>query len=363
METDVAVVGSGLPALVAALELARRGADVVLAADAASAAPPRGLGLSLLGPGRPYLAVAREIGRAAAQLVWAAGCENHLRLRAFVGQSASDCGYVARGSFLLGRDRAEAALLAESEDALRDDGFPGEFLDHYMLGTRFDLHGFPGAYWAAEDAEVDAARLAAAVEQAAREARVKLEPRRARALRVDASGAVLELEPGALRAAAAVVATEAEAAGLLPELAPLLRPATTASLALAPLAGAALLAAARTADGRSAWQERGGAFLLAELGEPPAGSGHEALLDLATRLPLELRGASTLVEVGELPVDGFPLVGRLPGRPLAVACGFGRLAPGLAFAAARWVADALLSGNDPTPEALRATRTPHPAAV
>jgi glycine/D-amino acid oxidase-like deaminating enzyme len=51
-------------------------------------------------------------------------------------------------------------------------------------------------------------------------------------------------------------------------------------------------------------------------------------------------------------------VGGLPGRPLAVACGFGALSPGFAFAAARWVADALLGGTDPTPEPLRATRAP-----
>jgi hypothetical protein len=41
-----------------------------------------------------------------------------------------------------------------------------------------------------------------------------------------------------------------------------------------------------------------------------------------------------------------------------VACGFSGLAPGLAFAAARWLADALLRGTDPTPDALRPTRTP-----
>ena len=67
-------------------------------------------------------------------------------------------------------------------------------------------------------------------------------------------------------------------------------------------------------------------------------------------------------EPGEVSADGLPIVGRLPGRPLAVACGFGALSPGLAFAAARWMADAVLSGSDPTPEPLRATRPPRGAA-
>ena len=65
-------------------------------------------------------------------------------------------------------------------------------------------------------------------------------------------------------------------------------------------------------------------------------------------------------EPAEVSADGLPLVGRLPGRALAVACGFGAASAGFAFAAARWVADALLAGSDPTPAPLRPTRSPAP---
>jgi glycine/D-amino acid oxidase-like deaminating enzyme len=358
VEADVAVVGSGLPALLTALELGRRGVSVVVVGDAGARPSARGLGLVLLGPGRPYLAVARAVGRPAAQLVWAAGCENHLRAKAFLDQAARPCGYVARGSFLLARDRREAEELAESEDMLRDDGFPGEFLDHYMLETRFDMTGFPGAYWAAEDAELDPLQLASAIEHAARDARVRFPATRARALRPEASGVVVELEQGSLRAAAAVVATDGPAAGLVPELAPLLRPSATARLSLSPLAGATLPGAVRTADGRIAWQSTGDRFLLAETGSRPPEAREDPLTEFATRLPFDLGSARAIEEAGEVSLDGLPLVGRMAGRPLAVACGFGRLAPGLGFAAARWVADALLRGTDPTPDALRATRAP-----
>jgi glycine/D-amino acid oxidase-like deaminating enzyme len=352
----VVVVGSGLPSLVTALELGRRGARVAVVESAGR--PRQGLGLALLGPGRPYLAVARTIGRPAAQIVWAAGCENHLRLKAFLDQAGRPCGYVARGSFLLARDRSEAEALAESEDMLRDDGFPGEFLDHYMLETRFDMAGFPGAYWAAEDAELDPRELASAASRAARDAGAAFPARRARALRADAAGAEVELERGSLRAAAAVVATDGPAAGLVPELSPLLRPRTTARLLVSPLAGATLPSALRTADGRIAWQLSGDRYLLADTGAGLPESGEPLLAGFAERLPLDLASGRAAREAGEVSLDGLPLVGRLPGRPLAVACGFGRLAPGLCFAAARWVADALLRGTDPTPEALRATRAP-----
>jgi glycine/D-amino acid oxidase-like deaminating enzyme len=168
------------------------------------------------------------------------------------------------------------------------------------------------------------------------------------------------------RAAAAVVATDGPVAGLLPELGPLVAAAPLARVALPPLDGARLPSALRTADARIACQLREGAFLLSEVGPRPAGAG-APLRDFATRLPLAIaathRGPSVATpqvaeEEAEVSHDGLPLVGLLAGRPLAVACGFGRLSPGLAFAAARWVADAVLRGTDPTPDAFRATRAP-----
>jgi glycine/D-amino acid oxidase-like deaminating enzyme len=301
--------------------------------------------------------VARALGRSEARLVWAAGCENHLRLRALVDEARRECGYAPRGSFLLATDRAEAAELAESEDMLRDDGFPGEFLDHYMLETRFDLSGFPGAYWTAADAEVDAALLLASLGDRALAAGIAFEPGPVRAVFAETSLVSVETDDGVVRAGAGLVATDGTAGDLLPELRPLLQPAAPARLRTAPLAGAVLPTAVRTADGRIAWQGREDAILLSCVGPSGDPSG-DALLAFATRIPVELASARRWDEVGEVSADGLPIVGRLPGRPLAVACGFGALAAGFAFAAARWVADALLTGADPTPGPLRAMRSP-----
>jgi glycine/D-amino acid oxidase-like deaminating enzyme len=361
LEADVAVVGSGLPAFSAALELSRRGARVCVLGSAAAEERPRGLGLVLLGPGRPYARVARVLGRSGARLVWAAGCENHLRLRALVDETRRDCGYAPRGSFLLARDRAEAEELAESEDMLRDDGFPGEFLDHYMLETRFDLSSFPGAYWAAEDAELDGALLLATLGERARAAGITFAPAPVGVVSAEASGVAIETPEGTVRAGAAVVATDGVAGGLLPEVRPLLRPASRARLRTALLPGAVLPTAVRTADGLMAWQRGEREVVLAEIG-PAEGPPSGALEAFATRIPVEAASARW-DEVGEVSADGLPLVGRLSGRPLAVACGFGALCPGLAFAAARWVADALLTGADPTPEPPRVTRPPREDAA
>jgi len=357
LHVDVAVVGAGLPALAAALELSRREVRVaVIGADPPGQAA-HGLGLALLGPGRPYARVAAALGRDEARLVWAAGCENHLRLREFLQSVGRDCGYAPRGSFLLALDRAEAAELAESEDMLRDDGFPGEFLDHYMLETRFDLSGFPGAYWAAEDAEVDGRRLLEAIDDRARAAGVAFVRGAVRELVAEAACVAVETEDGAVRAGAAVVARDGAAGGLVPELRPLLRPAAPGRLRATVLGGASLPSAARTADGRFAWRSSEGAMLLGATG-PAETRLEDRLLAFAQRIPVEVASALRWDETAEVTTDGLPVVGRLPGRPVAVACGFGALPAGFAFAASRWVADALVTGTDPTPEALRATRPP-----
>ncbi len=361
LEADVAVVGSGLPAFAAALELSRRGAGVVLLGAAPAEERPFGLGLALLGPGRPYAQVAQAIGREEARLVWAAGCENHLRLRALVEEVQRSCGYAPRGSFLLALDRREAALLAESEDMLRDDGFPGEFLDHYMLETRFDLSAFRGAYWAAGDAEIDGLLLLSALGERARAAGIALRPGPVRAVHADTSFVGVEMEDGIVTAGAVLVATDGPVSALVPEIEPLVRPAAAGRMSAPLLTGAVLPAAGRTADGRIAWQAHEDSLLLATIAaaEP---SSNEALEDFAARIPVDTARTRRWDEPGEVSADGLPIVGRLPGRPLAVACGFGALSPGFAFAGARWMADALLSGSDPTPDPLRATRKPRGGA-
>src|SRR5262249_6213995 len=109
--------------------------------------------------------------------------------------------------------REEGTALADSEDLLREDGFPGEFLDHYMFEARFDLQGFAATYWSADEGDLDPRAFARAIGDAvANVARVQsgspileleLSSRGVRAVtergRVNATAAVLVLDSGALR--------------------------------------------------------------------------------------------------------------------------------------------------------------------
>ncbi len=58
---DVAVVGAGLPALAAALELSRRQVRVAVLGSDPPGQAARGLGLASLGPGRSYARMAAAL--------------------------------------------------------------------------------------------------------------------------------------------------------------------------------------------------------------------------------------------------------------------------------------------------------------
>jgi len=349
---DVAVLGSGLPALTAALELARRRARVRVVVPAGAGGRPAGLGLVVLGPARPYDRVAGALGAGPARELWAAGRENLVRLREFLSSARGDCGLQERGSFLLAANREEAEALAESEDRLRDDGFSGEFLDHYMLETRFDVSGFSGAYWAAEGAEVDLQALYGALSEAARAAGVELVAAPVRAVDAGPSGVVVETADATVRASALVLASDASATGHVAELEPLLQREAGARRRVAPESGAALPSAARTVDGRLAWIASGPAVTLAAIGTA-RGDEEERLAAIAPRLHARSGPRQAWSEPSEGGAGGLPVVGQVPGRPLVAACGFSALAASFAFVAARWTADAVLTGRDPSPDALR----------
>jgi D-amino-acid dehydrogenase len=299
------------------------------------------------------------LGHPEARSVWEAGRRNRELLKELLEELGHDCGLQARGSFLLATDREEAESLAQSEDMLRDDGFPGEFLDHYMLETHFDVSGFTGAYWAADDLELDAAELRAAVVAAARSAGAVFRTARVLGLDPGEPGVAVTTDEGPVRASRVVVVADDVASEVLPDLRPRLLTVASERLHVATVAGASLPGVARTADGRIAWQASASGLTLAATGGSPPGSEAEdfARLDaLASRLAATPGSERRWADSAGRVADGLPIVGRLAGQPLAVACGLGTHEASLAFVAARWVAEAVLTGSDPTPGPFRVGR-------
>lgn len=353
---DVAVVGSGLVARTVALELARRGGSVTVVESQTDGAKV-GPGLIAAGTGHPFDRVVDTLGRTDALAIWDAGRESRTLLVEFLDDVGRDCSLEAKGSFLLAGTREEAEALAESEDALRDEGFPGEFLDHYMLETHFDVSGFAGAYWAADDMAVDPADLLATVHAAALAAGVTFRPDRALSVGGDDDRAAVETADASVPASAVVVATDDLPGHLLSRMAPSLLPPRHARLHAEVQAGASLPSAARTADGRIAWQVLGSRVSLAATGGPrstPEDPG--PLAAMAPRLHVQAGSEAPAHGPGGRTTDLLPIVGALGPGPFHAACGLGPLEAGLAFVVARWIAETVLTGRDPTPRPFRSDR-------
>ena len=354
------VVGAGLAGAAVAHELAARRRRVVLVGTRDDALAPS-LGHVLVGPGIPYADAIARFGRDHARQVWESQRENGDRLRLFVDGLGDGCGYRRAGGFLLAADRAEGMRLAESEDLLREDGFVGEFLDHYMLEARFDVKGFAAAYWAADDAELDAPRLLVALLAAAASEGAVVRPAGPDVtLALEDDFVVVEGPAGRLRAPWGVLTAEAGLAGIAGPEARGVRSAVLRGLTRRVAPGASLPSPARTADGAFSWQALGDRLLLAAGGRPAEapdfGPDFGKLREMAGRLACLPDPETAWEAAAGVSPDGLPVVGLVPDRPLAVAVGLGTLATSFAFMAARWLAEAIASGRDPTPAPLRPRR-------
>ena len=137
---------------------------------------------------------------------------------------------------------------------------------------------------------------------------------------------VLTTDDVAVRASRVVVAADGVASAVLPGLRPRLLTVASARLHVATAAGASLPGAARTADGRIAWQASATGLTLAATGAGPAGTEGEdpdGLEALASRLAATPGSDRRWTHSAGWVADGLPIVGRLAGQPLAVACGLG----------------------------------------
>jgi glycine/D-amino acid oxidase-like deaminating enzyme len=359
---DVVVLGAGLTGCLAAWELARRGRRplVLEAARVGSGASALDLGHVPTGPRLLYVEAMRRWGREAAREAWEIQRENHDRLREVLAALGDDCGYEGRGGFVLAEDRAEAEALAESEDALREDGFSGEFLDHYMLESRFGVRGFAGAYWCAEDAELDPRRLVAALAAAAQgEGAVIREGSPVVALESSASGVSAATEGGRLEAASVFVALEAATPAVVPFLKGRITPLPAQWIDAERDPAVALPSPGRTCGGEIAWRTTAAGVRLARFGGAVTGRpADERLEDFVLRhfAPASSRPGPRGTGVAGKSGDGFPFVGPVPGLNGVVACGYGTFGLGWAVLAARWAAEALVSGRDPTPPRFKAAR-------
>ena len=161
---EVAVIGGGVTGCSCALTLAERGVRVRLyeAREIAGGASGRNAGFALRGAAAPYDEARRDLGDERARLVMELTERSLDRLEALAGDA-----FRRVGSLRLAFDDDERAALRREHDALRDHGFPVEWVDE--LGPPLDrlyrgaiLHPSDGALHPARWVRRLAAHAAAA---------------------------------------------------------------------------------------------------------------------------------------------------------------------------------------------------------
>jgi gamma-glutamylputrescine oxidase len=151
---DVVVVGAGLVGAAVATRLARAGrATAVLEAQTvAGGATGRSAGMVLAGLAGHYSQAVSTYGRQRAQEIWALTVEGQSRLVEAAGRLGVPVEHT--GSLALAVEDAEANVLRESAELLREDGFDAWFGPSDPLGR-----GFRAALRQPNDVAVDATAL------------------------------------------------------------------------------------------------------------------------------------------------------------------------------------------------------------
>jgi glycine/D-amino acid oxidase-like deaminating enzyme len=346
VQVDAAILGDGLAAWIAARELVSRGRTAALLP-----APVRNDTPSMrhhpVGPLPSYAEAIRRWGRESARQLWEVFREDNdelVRLCAYLGVADA---VSHPGGFVLARTREEALELAEGEDLLREDGFSGEFLDHFLLETRFDVRGISAAYWAVDDLVAEEGTIVAALRAAGagRVAEVKEPLGR---VEMDGSGVVVIASSITVRADWLFLATNAAIPQLEP-LPPIFQARAWSCVEMAVAPEVRVPSPGRSFDGAVRW-ERDDAQLWVTA-EGPDAPVSLAWAGVPSAPPSRRRTGTALVSGDEL-----PLLGRLAGTPLVVVNG--GLGPGSACAVsgARWAVESVLTGRDPVPALLHAAR-------
>lgn len=299
-----------------------------------------------VGPQPSYVEAVAHHGREGARSLWEAFREDIDDVSRLASELGRPSAVERVGGFVLARTRTEALDLAEGEDLLREDGFSGEFLDHFLLEARFDVRGVAAGYWAVDDLVVDEEALVEALR--AEHGGVPLVEGRLRV--VDAGPDVAVETAGApVRAECLILAVADPRA--LPGLAPRQAVRDEPWISVEhPLPDAFVLPCpARSWDGRVSWQRKEGAVSV--LAAPA---------DVLPPLDWVAGDPSPAVHqqsgVAAVSCDGLPLIGAMTGAPVFLLHGGSGFGTPCAVAGARWVVAAALEGRDECPALLRAGR-------
>ena len=342
---DVLVIGGGIAgvSMLWWLRSSGRSAVLVEADRLAAGASGRNAGVIGSGANRPYALAVQEFGRTAAADINAFTLENQERLvEAMAGRSPH---YRRRGGQNFPVDQEEAAVLAESAQLEREDGFDVEWNGRCLVHPRNGEHNPVETVLAlASDAPAGSIREGVRV--------TGLEP--------SASGVLVTDESGAeCRADTAVVCLNAYTPELLPEIA--IAPTRAQALATAPVGHVVAPCPQGRDHGYQYWNQLADGRVVAggyrNLAIPEE-VGYEMTVTptLQTALEKHLVGIEADAPVTHrwagimgFTSNGLPFVGAVPGRPnVHLLAGFNGHGFAVSFLSARNLARSLTGAGGST---------------
>jgi len=331
----VLIVGGGIAGTSLLWHLTRRRIDAVLVEThhVAWGASGRNAGFLLAGVASSYAEAVRLHGREKAREVWEITNENHdLMLEAARGQ---DVGHRRLGSAIVPSGDEERALLIESEQLLREDGFEVHWDGTRLVNPR--------------DGEIDPSAMVAALARQARPGAIRegvgITTLRARAHDVVVTAGDAECEAGLV-----ILATNGYTSRLVPEVK--IQPTRAQMLATAPESRSLVDMPVYSHYGYRYWRQlASGEVLIGGWRDTTLETEKtfddeptpeiQSLLDRAVR-ELGAEGEVTHRWAGTMGFteSGLPLAGPVEGMPNVYICaGFTGHGMGFAFMTAKQVAE------------------------
>jgi gamma-glutamylputrescine oxidase len=221
---DICIVGGGFTGLSAALHLATAGAQVMLveAETIGSAASGRNGGQIHTGFRQTQERLERWLGETHARDLWALGEEAKALVRDLATTHQIDCS-LKSGLVIAAHDRAASRELADDTEYLRAhyNYTPARMMDAAETQTQLGTNVYPAARFDSGGGHLQPLAFARALAQAAERAGAHLhEFTRARRVEGSNSGVRISCDGATIDAEQVVVACDAFAGELLPEIAP-----------------------------------------------------------------------------------------------------------------------------------------------
>ena len=336
-KADVLVIGGGIAGTSLLWHLGRRRIDAVLVErnHIAWGASGRNAGFLLAGVASSYAEAVRTYGREKAREVWEITNENHDRmLEAVRGQ---DVGHRRRGTAILPGDEEERALLIESEQLLREDGFEARWDGTQLINPR--------------DGECDPAALVGAIARQAKTGAI-LEGVEVTALESRRHGVLVAAGDAHCEAGVVILATNAYTPQLVPSVK--IQPTRAQMLATAPQSRELVDLPVYSHYGFRYWRQlKSGEVLVGGWRDTSPESEKTDDDEPTSEIQEHLeRAAWELGAKGEIThrwagtmgftESGLPLAGALEGMPNVYICaGFTGHGMGFAFMTAKQVAETI----------------------